>query len=144
MATQLPSGIDNPDASPSTDVDRFGIIGRARRTFRVGRDEIHTICVETSIWRGLRTHSIDAAGNSTPTRRGPYRIQLGTTEQHQIEVRVDKIGRVNAFVDGERVEYDLFPRVRVVIIALVAALVAAFVVVVSFISWILVSKYFDV
>jgi len=140
MATQLPSDTDNPDASPSTDVDRYGIIGRARRTFRVGRDEIHTICVETSIWRGLRTHSIDAAGNSTPTRRGPYRIQLGTTEQHQIEVRVDKIGRVNAFVDGERVEYDLFPRVRVVIIALVAA----FVVVVSFISWILVSKFFDV
>ena len=51
---------------------------------------------------------MDAEGNSTPTRRGLCRFDLGTAEQHQVEIRLDKTIRVNAYVDGELVEYDLF------------------------------------
>jgi len=114
----------------------------ARRTFQIGRDEIHTICVETSLWRGLRTHTIDAAGNSTPAQRGPCRFQLGKREQHQVEVYVDTTGRVNALVDGELVEHNMFPRVRAGIIALIAILLL--VVLAVTIGLILASKLFNV
>ena len=117
---------DNPYAPPATSYDCYGMV---RRTFQVGRDEIHTICVESSLWWGLRTHTIDAAGNPTPAQRGTCRFQVGKREQHHFEVQVDEAGRVNVLVDGELVEHNLFPRVQAVIIALVVALFVAMVVV---------------
>ena len=107
---------ENPYLSAAT-VDHR--LGSARRSFQVGRDEISTILVETSLWTGLRTHSTNAAGNSTPVQRGACRFEVGERERHQVVIQVDRTARVNALVDGELVEHNLFPRSRAVIIALV-------------------------
>ena len=88
---------------------------------RVGREEIHTLIVETSLARGLKTHTVDAAGNATPVQRGPCRILVGEREEHQVEVELDAKHRVNVLVDGELIEGDLFPRMRATIFAIVFA-----------------------
>lgn len=129
---------DNPYSPPATISDHYGM---ARRTFQIGRKEIHTICVETSLWKGLRTHTVDAAGNSTPAQRGTCRFLVGQREQHQVEVQIDGACTVKLLVDGDLVEHNLFPRMRVVIIALVATLVL--VVLALTIGLILASKLFN-
>ena len=75
--------------------------------------------VETSLARGLKTHTVDAAGKATPVQRGPCRIQVGEREEHQVEVELDATHRVNVLVDGELVEGNLFPRMRATIFAIV-------------------------
>ena len=121
---------ENPYLSPATNDHR---LGNSSRSFQVGRDEIHTVCVETSLWTGLRTHSINAAGNSTPAQRGPCQFEVGERERHQVVIQVDKTGRTNALIDGELVEHNLFPRRRAVIIALIA-LVSVLVVVLVYLA----------
>jgi len=108
---------ENPYSPPATVHHRAGV---ACRSFQVGREEINTVIVETSLWTGLSTHSTDAAGNSTPVQRGPRQFEVGERERHQVEIQVDRTARVNAFVDGELVERNLFPRVRAVIFAMIA------------------------
>jgi len=130
---------DNPYTPPMTGDERFGM---ARHTFYVGRDEIHAVCVETSIWTGLRTHTVDAAGNVTPAQRGTCRFQVGKQEHHQVEIQVDTAGRINALVDGEVVEHNMFPRVRLFVFFMIAVLML--VVTVLFIGIILASKIFIV
>ncbi|MGV7229621.1 MAG: hypothetical protein ACQ9IQ_13280 [Nitrospirales bacterium] len=92
----------------------------ARRSFDVGSDEVTTIFVEASIFTGLRTHSTNSAGNSTLVRRGACRFQVGERERHEIAIEVDRTARVNALVDGEIQGHNLFPRIRFIIIGLVA------------------------
>lgn len=75
--------------------------------------------VETSLARGLKTHTVDAAGKATPVQPGPCRIQVGEREEHQVEVELDRTHRVNVLVDGELVEGNLFPRMRATIFAIV-------------------------
>ncbi|MEO8495708.1 MAG: hypothetical protein ABI614_11600, partial [Planctomycetota bacterium] len=84
-----------------------------------GREEIHTVIVETSLARGLKTHTVDAAGKATPVQGGPCRIQVGEREVHQVEVELDATYRVNVLVDGELVEGNLFPRMRATVFAIV-------------------------
>ena len=109
---------EKPYLPSATVHDRAAI---ARRSFDVGSDEITTIFVEASIFTGLRTHSTNSAGNSTPVRRGACRFQVGERERHEIVIQVDRTARVNALVDGKMREHNLFPRIRFVIIGLVAA-----------------------
>lgn len=108
---------NNPYAPPEVDADWLVM---RRRTFRVGREEIHTVIVETSLARGLKTHTVDASGNPTPTQRGPCRFDIGEREEHEVEVKLDEQHRVNLLVDGRLVEGNLFPRMRATIYALVA------------------------
>ena len=54
-----------------------------------------------------------------PVHRGACRFEVGQRERHEVEIQVDRTARVNAFVDGELVKKDLFPRKRAVIIAVV-------------------------
>ena len=129
---------DNPYTPPMTGDERFGM---ARHTFYVGRNEIHAVCVETSIWTGLRTHTVDAAGNVTPAQRGTCRFRVGNEEQHEVEIQVDKVARINARVDGEVVEHNMFPRVRILIFAMIA--VFMLVITVMFIGIIFANKFFN-
>ena len=108
---------NNPYAPPAEDVD--GLVMR-QRVIRVGHEEMHTVIVETSLARGLKTYTVDAAGKATPVRRGPCRIQVGEREEHQVEVELDAIHRVNVLVDGELVAGNLFPRMRATVFAIVA------------------------
>lgn len=85
----------------------------------VGRDEKHTLIVETSLARGLKSYTVDASGTRTPIQRGACRIMVGEREEHQVEVKLDVSHRVNVLVDGKLVEQDLFPRMRETIIAVV-------------------------
>ena len=130
---------DNPYTPPMTGDERFRL---ARRTFHVGNDEIYAICVETSIWTGLRTHTVDEAGNVTQAQRGTCRFQVGKQEQHQVEIHVDKSGRINALVDGEEVEHNMFPRVRLFVFFMIGVFMLA--ITVLFIGIILASKIFIV
>ncbi len=93
--------------------------GSAFRSFKVGGDEINTVFVEASLWTGLKTHSSNAARKSTPVQRGTCRFELGERERHQVEIQVDRIGRVSAFVDGKLVERNMFPLLHAVIFCLV-------------------------
>ena len=127
--------IENPYASPATSV---GLSGSATRSFQVGQEEVSTIFVKTSIWRGLKTHSTDAAGKTTPIHRGACQFEVGKRERHKVAIKVTGIAKVDAFVDGKLVEHDLFPRTRVVIVGLIGlisiSIVAAIVVVMRFIN----------
>ena len=107
---------NNPYEPPSLDVDWMVM---RRRAIQVGREEIHTVIVQTSLSRGLKTHTVDATGEATPIQRGPCRIQIGEREKHLVEVGVDATYRVNVLVDGKLVEEDLFPRMRATIFAVV-------------------------
>ena len=107
---------ENPYASPATTVGR---LGSSTHSFQVGQEEISTIFVETSIWTGLKTHSTDAAGKPTPVHRGACRFEVGKRERHQVAIKVNGIAKVDAFVDGKLIEYDLFPGTRVVIVGLI-------------------------
>ena len=127
---------ENPYVSPATIGHR---LEGAVRSFQVGREEINTIFVETSLWTGLRTHSTNAAGDATPVQRGPCRLEVGERERHEVVIEVDKTARVNALVDGELVECNLFPRSRAVIMVLVAL----FSVVVCVIAYLLSSMIFN-
>ncbi|WP_442510401.1 hypothetical protein SH528x_002019 [Novipirellula sp. SH528] len=107
---------NNPYEPPPLDVDWLVM---RRRAIPVGREEIHTVIVQTSLSRGLKTHTVDAAGEATPIQRGPCCIQIGERERHQVEVELDAMHRVNVLVDGKLVEGDLFPRMRTTIFAVV-------------------------
>ncbi len=109
-------GDENPYLPPVT-FDYHS--GSAGRSFQIGGDEMNTVFVEASLWTGLKTHSSNAAGKSTPVRCGPCRFELGERERHQVEIQVDRTARVSAFVDGELVERNMFPRLRATIIAIV-------------------------
>jgi len=106
---------NNPYAPPQVDADWLVM---RRRTFRIGREEIHTIIVETSLLTGLKTHTVDAAGNSTPTLRGTCRFHVGQREEHEVAVQLDDTQRVNLLVDDRLLEENLFPRMRATIFAL--------------------------
>ena len=108
---------EQPHLPSATVHDRASI---ARRSFDVAKDEITTFFVEASIFMGLRTHSFNSAGHSTPVRQGACRFQVGECEQHEIAIQVDRTAKVNALVDGEMREHNLFPRIRFVIIGLIA------------------------
>ncbi len=108
---------ENPYLPPATDNDHFG---SSRRSFQVGLDELSTVSVETSLWTGLKTYSTNDRGISTPVHRGACRFEVGERERHQVEIRVDGTGRVNAFVDGELIIKNLFPKMRLLILSLVA------------------------
>jgi hypothetical protein len=107
---------DNPYTPPAVDVD---LLVMRRRVIHVGREEIHRVIVETSLARGLKTHTVDAAGKATPVQRGRCRIQVGEREEHQVEVELDATHRVNVLVDGKLVEGNLFPHMRATIFAIV-------------------------
>jgi hypothetical protein len=101
--------VENPYKPPAT-INQG--VGRAVRSFQVGVDEINTVFVEASFLTGLKTHSIDAAGISGPVYRGVCRFEVGETERHQVMIETDGMARVNAYVDGELVEANLFARLR--------------------------------
>jgi hypothetical protein len=100
-------------------------LSRSVRRFVVGREEINIICVEASLWTGLKTNSTNAAGRSTPVRRGACRFEVGERERHQFEIQVGVTG-VNALIDGRPVEFNLFPRIHAVIIAGICAFIIVF------------------
>ena len=106
---------NNPYASPQAATDW---LVKRRRTFRIGREEIHTIIVDTSLFTGLKTHTVDAAGTSSPKLRGTCRFPVGQREEHQVSVELDAMQRVNLLVDDKLIEKNLFPRMRVKIFAL--------------------------
>ncbi len=137
MEKAMPSneGHDHPCLLPAT-VDCW--FGRSRYCFRVGSEETNTICVESSLWTGLRTYSINAAGISTSIVRGPCRFEVGDRERHEVVVQLDNAGRPIVLVDGETVKTNLFPRLRAVTIALVFVFVAfSFVVIYTVVRWVM-------
>ena len=79
--------------------------------------------VESSIWTGIRTHARNTEGDSSPVLRGPCQFETGKLERHEIRIDVGGTGRVNAYVDGELVQADLFARLRKRIYAMVAVLI---------------------
>jgi hypothetical protein len=111
----------NPYQSPATVSRRaLGVV----RTFQVGVAEIHTVVVEASIWKGIRTHCTNAEDTAGPIHRGPCRLEVGSRERHQVQIEVDGQGRANAYVDGKLVEANLFAdlhaRIRAVVVSIVA------------------------
>ena len=107
----------NPYEPPTLVND--GISG-AVRSFRVGVREITTVFVEASIWTGIRTYARDVDSDLGPVHRGPCQFEVGKRERHEITIAVDGTGRVNAYVDGQLVEANLFANLRVRIFAIVA------------------------
>ena len=107
----------NPYEPPTSVNDR---ISGAVRSFRVGEKEITTVFVEASVWTGIRTHARDVDSNLGPVHRGPCQFEVGKRERHEITIAVDGTGRVNAYVDGQLVEANLFASLRVRIFAIVA------------------------
>ena len=109
--------VTNPYASPQVSTD--GIVKR-RRIFQVGREEIQNIIIETTLLTGLKTHTVDAAGNSTPKVRGTCRFRVGKREKHDVAIELDVLNRVNFLVNDRLIEENLFPRMRATIIVLTA------------------------
>jgi len=110
----------NPYEPPTSVNDR---ISGAVRSFRVGVKEITTVFVEASVWTGIRTYARDVEsdlGDLGPVHRGPCQFEVGKRERHEITIAVDGTGRVNAYVDGQLVEANLFANLRVRIFAIVA------------------------
>ena len=105
----------NPYAPPQVSTD--GLVKR-RRIFQIGREEIYTIIIETSLLTGLKTHAIDSAGNSTPTLRGTCRFHVGQKEEHDVAVELDEMKRVNLLINDKLLEENLFPRMHTRIISL--------------------------
>ena len=85
------------------------------RSFQVGVDEISTIFVQSSYWTGITTQATDAAGISGPRRRGACQFEVGERERHRVRIEIDSLARVNAYVDGELVEANLFAGLRALI-----------------------------
>ena len=110
----------NPYEPPTSVNDR---ISGAVRSIQVGVNEITTVFVEASIWTGISTYARDVNSESGPVHRGPCQFQVGQREQHEIAIAVDGTGRVNAYVDGQLVEANLFARLRVRIFAIVAVFI---------------------
>ena len=107
----------NPYEPPSSVNDRvFGAV----RSFGVGVNEITTIFVEASIWTGIRTYARDVEDELGPVHRGPCQFEVGKLESHEITIAVDGTGRVNAYVDDQLVEANLFAHLRVRVFAIVA------------------------
>ena len=107
----------NPYEPPTSVNDR---ISGTVRSFQVGVKEITTVFVEASVWTGIRTYARDVESNSGPVHRGPCQFEVGKRERHEITITVDGTGRVNAYVDGQLVEANLFASLRVRIFAIVA------------------------
>ena len=107
----------NPYEPPTSVNDR---IADAVRSFRVGAQEVSTVFVEASVWTGIRTYARDEESDSGPVHRGPCQFEVGKRERHEIMIAVDGTGRVNAYVDGQLVEANLFANLRVRIFAIVA------------------------
>jgi hypothetical protein len=107
----------NPYEPPTSVND--GISG-AVRSFRVGVKEVTTVFVEASVWTGIRTYARDVESDVGPAHRGPCQFEVGKRERHEITIAVDGTGRVNAYVDGQLVEANLFANLRVRIFAMVA------------------------
>lgn len=84
----------------------------SERFFEVGDRVVQTVFVKWSVWAGLRTYATDATGASTAKFRGACCFDAGTSELHQIEIRVTKSGSIDAYADDELVLENLFPRVR--------------------------------
>ncbi len=106
----------NPYEPPSSLNDR---VSAAARSFRVGVKEITTVYVVASAWTGIRTYARDVESNLGPVHRGPCQFEVGKRERHEITIAVDGTGRVNAYVDGQLVEANLFASLRVRIFAIV-------------------------
>lgn len=97
------------------------------RSFQVGVREFSTVFVESSLWTGLRTYAVDAAGVTGPVHQGACRFEVGTQERHRVEIEIDGLARVNAYVDGELVEPNLLSGLRVHVffrVAVVMVLIA--------------------
>ena len=107
----------NPYEPPTSVNDR---ISGAVRSFRVGVKEITTVFVEASVWTGIRTYARDVERNLGTVHRGPCQFEVGKRERHEITMAVDGTGRVNAYVDGQLVEANLFASLRVRIFGIVA------------------------
>lgn len=117
----MPNQTDNnPYVSPVTVEDQSNA---TRRSFRVGVQEVHTVVVETSLWSGLRTHTTNEVGTSTPVVRGNCEFEIGEHERHVIKVAVDGTGRMSLSVDGAVVERNMFPKRRVTILCITVAAV---------------------
>ncbi len=76
--------------------------------------------VEASVGTGIRTHARDVESNLGPVHRGPCQFEVGKRERHEITIAVDGTGKVNAYVDGQLVEANLFASLRVRIFGIVA------------------------
>ncbi len=121
----------NPYEPPTPVNDR---ISGAVRSFRVGVKEITTVFVEASVWTGIRTYARDVKSNLGPVHRGPCQFEVGKQERHEITIAVDGTGRVNAYVDGQLVEANLFASLRVRIFAIVAVFMIVICVLVLFVG----------
>jgi hypothetical protein len=121
----------NPYEPPALVND--GIVG-AVRSFRVGVEEIITVFVEASVWTGIRTYARDVESDSGPVHRGPCQFEVGTRERHEVTIEVDGTGRVNAYVDGQLVEANLFASLRLRIFSIVAVFMIVIFVLVLFVG----------
>jgi len=95
----------------------------ALSSFRVGINETITVFIEASIWTGIKTYVRDAEGNAGPVYRGSCEFEVGKVERHQITVAVDNLASVNAYVDGQLVEANIFARLRIRIFSLVVVFI---------------------
>lgn len=96
----------NPYETPTT-VNEF--FGGCLWTMRVGATAPHVVSVHWSLWKGIRTFVTDAAGNRGPVYRGPVELEFGQREVHSVQIKVDEVGKVAAYVDGVSVDANLFP-----------------------------------
>lgn len=93
------------------------------RCFQVGVDEVYTVVVQASPWTGISTYSIDSTGVAGSVHRGPCQLEVGKTKPHQVQIAVDNTGKVNAYVDGELVQANLFAKLRILVFANVIAFI---------------------
>ena len=121
----------NPYEPPASVNDR---IAGAVRSFRVGEEEITTVFVEASVWTGIRTYARDLESHLGPVHRGPCQFEVGERERHEITIAVDGTGKVNAYVDGQLVEANLFASLRVRIFSIVAVFMIVIGVLVLFVG----------
>lgn len=121
----------NPYESPTSVKDR---VSGTVRSFLVGGEETITVFVEASVWTGIRTYARDAEGVSGEVHRGTCQFEVGKGGCHEVKIEVDGVGRVNAYVDGQLVEDDLFASLRVRIYLIVAVFIALVFVFVLFVG----------
>ena len=107
----------NPYEQPSSLNDR---VSAAARSFRVGVKKIKASCMSRG---GRFAHDRDKKGhyvrkrdvesNLGPVAPRAMSIRVGKRRAHQItNAAVDGAGRVNAYVDGQLVEANLFASLR--------------------------------
>ncbi|MEM7477522.1 MAG: hypothetical protein AAF483_21255 [Planctomycetota bacterium] len=89
-------------------LDRSQRAGVDMRSFRFGSKKVFILVVESSIWSGVSTFFVDPKFGESPKKRGPCKLEFGNEERHQVEIRIDSLGRLDLVLNDCVIESDLF------------------------------------